>query len=246
MIPATPEEQRQLLALQHLDTLIRQLEHRRANLPEQKELEEHQETLRKVVSEHGAARTEQETLERRQRRLEDEVNQVDSRRKSEEGRMYSGLITSEKELEALRGELGALRGRKSDLEDDLLEVMERLEELGSLLTTLDERRGELTATVSELTAHRDEAASGIDAELKEQADRRAEAAAGIDGEILALYDDLRARKSGVAVAALEGRSCAGCRLDLTAIELEETRERAARGIARCPQCDRIIVVTPKA
>lgn len=242
MIPATSEEQRRLLGLQHLDTAIRQLEHRRADLPEQQALDFNADTLRKVVAEHTTAREESETLERRQRRLEGEVAQVDARRKAEEGRMYSGLITSEKELEALRAELGSLRSRKNELEDTELEVMERLEELTGLLATLDERRTELSGAVEELRVRRDDAAREIDTELAAQAAERDEVAAGIAGDIMELYDDLRARKSGVAVAALEGRTCAGCRLDLTAIELEETRERVEKGLARCPQCDRIIVL----
>ena len=36
--------------------------------------------------------------------------------------MYSGLIRSEKELEALRHEIGSLKGRKADLEDSLAGV----------------------------------------------------------------------------------------------------------------------------
>lgn len=242
MIPATPDEQRRLLALQGLDTAIRQLEVRRANLPEQKALDSNAETLRKVVAEHAKATEELESLQRQQRRLEADVAAVDSRRKAEEGRMYSGLITSEKELEALRGELASLRTRKNDLEDSELEVMERVEELGGLLSTLTERRAELSGAIDGLTAARDEAAREIDAELAQRRAEREEAAAGLDREILQLYDDLRSRKSGVGVAALAGRTCAGCRLDLTAIELEETRERVAKGIARCPQCDRILVV----
>lgn len=241
VIPASPTEQRQLLALQEVDTAIRQLEHRRANLPEQKALDDNAETLRRVAAEYAAAREERDTLERRQRRLEEEVATIDARRRSEERRMYSGLITSEKELEAIRGELSSLRSRKNDLEDSQLEVMERLEELASLVDTLAERHDELTRQVDELTAARDQAATGIDTELSERRAERAKAADGVDAEVLGYYDDLRSRKAGVAVAELQGRTCSGCRLDLTAIELEETHERVKQGLAKCPQCDRILV-----
>jgi uncharacterized protein len=243
VIPATPDEQRQLLALQQVDTAIRQLEHRRAHLPEQQALDENADTLKRVASEYAGAKDELEKLEIAQRRYEQEISTVDSRRKSEEGRMYGGQISSDRELEALRNELASLRSRKNDLEDTLLETMERVEELTSLVTTLEERHGELTRQVDELTAARDEAAKEIDAELAGQRTKRGHAADGLDAELLEHYDTVRERKRGLGVAQLSKRTCTGCNLDLTIIELEEARETAQRGLPNCPQCDRLLVLT---
>lgn len=241
MIPASPQEQRQLLELQEVDTAIRRLQHRRANLPEQKALDENTDTLSRIATDFAQRKERLEHLERQQRRLEEEISTVEARRKSEDNRMYSGRITSERELEALRNEVNSLKQRKRDLEDELLEVMEEREELDGIVATLTERHTELTAQATELTAARDEAASEIDAELAEQEKRRAGIAEQIPDEILDHYEELRARKEGLAVAALEGSTCSGCRLQLTPIELEEVREQAARGLAKCVQCSRILV-----
>ena len=243
MIAATPEEQQLLLALQRVDSTIDQLEFRRANLPEQKALDENAETLAKVSTEYASAKERLARLSEQQRKHEAEVATVDSRRKSEEGRMYSGLIRSEKELEALRHEIGSLRGRKSDLEEALLEIMEQVEDLESLVATLKERHIELTSAVEDMTRARDTAATDIDAELVEQRAQRERSLDGIPDEVLSFYDELRARKDGIAVAALQGRTCAGCRLELTQIELEDLRADAQHGIARCEQCGRILVIT---
>ncbi|MFP5380271.1 MAG: zinc ribbon domain-containing protein, partial [Vicinamibacteria bacterium] len=239
MIAATPDEQRRLLALQGIDTAIAQLEFRRANLPEQKALDENAETLSKVSTEYAAAKDRLERLGAQQRKHESEIAAIDARRKSEEGRMYSGLIRSEKELEALRQEIGQLRGRKSDLEESLLEIMEQVEDLESLVESLKARHVELTAAVEELTQARDTTATDIDAELAERRAEREAAAAELPDEVLEYYDDLRARKQGVAVAELQGRTCAGCRLELTQIELEDAHRDAADSLARCEQCGRI-------
>ncbi len=241
MIAATPEEQRLLLALQSIDTAIGQLEFRRANLPEQKALDDNADTLAKVSAEYAGAKDRMERLAEQQRRHESEIATVESRRKSEEGRMYSGLIRSEKELEALRQEITALRVRKSDLEESLLEIMEQVEDLESLVDTLKQRHVELTGAVEELTRERDTAATDIDAELAERRAGRDAAAANIPAEVLEYYDDLRRRKEGLAVAELQGRTCAGCRLELTQIELEDARNDAQSGLARCEQCGRILV-----
>jgi uncharacterized protein len=241
VIAATPEEQRLLLTLQGVDTAIQQLEFRRTNLPEQKALDENAETLAKVSTEYAAAKDKLERLSEQQRKHESEIAVVDSRRKSEEGRMYSGLIRSEKELEALRQEIGSLRGRKSDLEESLLEIMEQVEDLESLVETLKARHVELTGSVAELTVARDTAATDIDAELRDRREERVKAAADIPVEVVEYYDDLRGRKEGLAVAELHGRTCAGCRLELTQIELEDVRSDSQDSLARCEQCGRILV-----
>ena len=241
MIAATPEQQQRLLGLQAVDTAIAQLEHRRANLPEQKALDENADTLGKVSTEYAGAKERLTRLAQQQRKHEAEVATVDSRRKSEEGRMYSGLIRSEKELEALRHEIGSLKGRKSDLEESLLEIMEQVEDLESLVETLKERHVELVSSVDELTLARDAAATDIDAELAARRAEREQSADGIPGDVLEYYDELRARKGGIAVAKLEGRTCSGCRLELTQIELEDMRRDAADSLARCEQCSRILV-----
>lgn len=242
MIPASTDEQRQLYELQRVDSAIRMLQVRRSSLPEQQALDENAETLRLITQEFADARERLDTLQRQQSRLEQEIATLDSRRKSEEGRMYSGLITSEKESEALRHELQSIKGRKRDLEDQLIEVMEEVENLESLTKSLQERHTELSTKVDELTAARDHAAGDIDTELSQRQDERAQAAAMVPEEIRTYYDELREKKQGVGVAELEGRSCTGCRLALTAIELEELREEVTRGLAICPQCGRILVL----
>lgn len=241
MIAASPTEQRRLLDLQAVDTAIRQLEHRRTNLPEQVALDDNAALLSQLNADYAGATEQLDRLRLQQKRHEDEIATVDSRRKSEEGRMYSGLITSEKELEALRHEIHALRNRKNDLEDALLEIMEQREETESLVESLKSRHLELSGQVASLTDARDEAARDIDAELAQRRDERNQVLQDLPEPIVALYDELRGRKQGVAVAELKGRTCLGCRLQLTAIEFEEAIADSSSGLARCEQCGRILI-----
>lgn len=241
MTAATPAEQRRLMDLQAGDTAIRMLQHRRTNLQEQKALDENAELLGRIALEHQTKREQLDRLASQQRRHEAEVAAIDARRKTEEGRMYSGLIKHEKELEALRHEIGGLKGKKSDLEDSLLEIMEQREELESLVASLEERQSELTASLAELTAARDHAAGDIDAELVTRSAEREAAIAELDASVLRVYDDVRKRKGDVAAAVLNGRSCGGCRLELTAIEMEEWRAESAASLSKCPQCGRILI-----
>lgn len=242
MIAATPEQQRRLYDLQRVDTAIRQLEHRRANLPEQKALDENGAELQRVAGEYRTSSEQLDRLTRQQKAHEDEIAGIDTRRKTEEAQMYSGRISSERELEALRSELSSLRGRKNDLEDTLLEIMEQREELEARVATLKARHGELHSSVADLERARDAAATGIDGELAQRLEERAGVAAGVPMPVVGFYDELRVRKDGVGVAELRGSTCTGCRLELTPLDVEDVREQAEQGLARCEQCGRILVV----
>lgn len=241
MTKASPEEQQRLLRVQQLDTEIRRLQHRRANLPEQQALDDRASLFDKVAADHHAARDELVAVDRRQKRLEHDVNALDSRRKAEEARMYSGSIVTEREVAALRSELSSLKSRKRDLEDELLDSMERHEELTATVKTLESRQQALRDEVAPLEQARDAAASDIDAELADQQRLRDETAAPLSAGIMARYDRLRARKDGVALAELRDGTCQGCHIQLTAGELEEGREIGELGLARCVQCGRLLV-----
>lgn len=241
MTDVSPEEQRRLLELQATDTAIRQLRYRRGNLEEQRALDERAELLERITADHMAASDELVAVNRRNKKLETEIGTVDARRKSEESRMYSGVIASEREVQALRSELSTLKTRKRDLEDDLLEVMERQEELNSTVETLERRRDELQAEVAPLQKARDEAAAGIDGELASHEAARAELAHQLPDELVRRYDELRGRKDGIAVVELRDGTCQGCFLELTPGELQEGRELGVFGLARCVQCGRLLV-----
>ena len=241
MTKASPEEQQRLLRVQQLDTAIRRLQHRRANLPEQQALDDRAELVDRLAADHHTARDELVAVDRRQKRLEHDVNALDSRRRAEEARMYSGAIVTEREVAALRSELSSLRSRKRDLEDELLDAMERHEELTATVKTLESRQQELRDEVAPLEQARDAAASDIDAEIADQQRLRDETAAPLSAEIMTRYDRLRARKDGVALAELRDGTCQGCHIRLTAGELEEGHEIGELGLARCVQCGRLLV-----
>jgi hypothetical protein len=238
---ASPTDQRRLLELQATDTTIRQLRYRRENLEEQRALDEQTDLVDRLDTDHLASRDELVALDRQQKRLENDLNTVDSRRKAEEARMYSGVIASERELQAIRSELTTLKGRKQTLEDELLEVMERQEELTSAVQALETRRTEVQAQMPASEQARDTAATDIDSELAVRQTARADLAEQLPADLVRRYDELRSRKDGVAVVELRDGTCQGCFLEVTMGELEEGRELGVYGLPRCVQCGRLLV-----
>jgi uncharacterized protein len=146
-------------------------------------------------------------------------------------------------LESLQHEIATLGRRQSDLEDVVLEVMERLEEVQARHATLSTQQAEAQARAAELTGSRDRTTAEIDAEVADLRTQRDSQASGIDADLLALYEKIRAQQAGIGAAELKQRRCTGCRLELNSVEIARLRGAEEDEVLRCEECRRILVRT---
>lgn len=157
---------------------------------------------------------------------------------SEENRLYAGGLSA-RDADYMRQEVEMLGRKKVEMEDSLLVYMEQREEQEHALAAL---QGELTAAAegkAALEAAIQEAWSGIDADLARREARKAEIVPLVQDDLLALYEELRPMKEGVAVGRLVESVCGGCHLRITAAErLDVTRSDPPR----CIHCRRILVL----
>lgn len=154
--------------------------------------------------------------------------------------MLSGKVSNPKELSSLQAEIESLKRRRSSIEEDLLEVMVQRESATATVDKLEAERGQVAAERDELTATVERLTADIDAELKEHAAKREEAAALVPDDLKAMYEKIRATKGGVGAAALVGGTCQGCHTKLPAVEAERIRKE--KGLQRCDNCRRILVI----
>ena len=157
--------------------------------------------------------------------------------------MDRGLVNNPKDLERMQHELVSLERRITSLEDEELEVMERLEEAQQALDSLLEQLRAADERLVSLGEARDRQVLEIEEELTKVKADRDPAAADIPAEMLALYDRLRQSKGGVGAAALRARQCGGCRLSLDNAELAVIRKAPSDEVIRCEECQRILVRT---
>ncbi|HEX2050223.1 MAG TPA: C4-type zinc ribbon domain-containing protein [Actinomycetota bacterium] len=230
-----------LLELQGEDSAIKRLRERRASLPEAARLADVNAALAELDADLGIARAQRDDAARDQSRLEGEVDLLEQKIGREEGRLFAGSVSNPKELGALQAEVEMLKRRKSGLEDDLLEVMERREQAVATVERLEAERATTSAEAESLTATVGQLTAEIDEELRLHAGARDRIAATLPESLLTLYDRLREQKGGVGAAELVGGMCEGCHTRLPAREVE--RLRAQRGLQRCDNCRRILVVT---
>lgn len=232
-----------LLDLQDLDTAADQLRHRRDHLPEREALAAHQAALAALEAEAEPLRQRRHEIERVQKAAEDEIALLEEKIAKVNAALYGGS-TDVKELQSLQQELDALGRRKASLEDRVLEQMVEAEPLDAELAAIAARREAIDADAVAATAALAEAEAAIDAELAGIAERRAALVEGIDAGLLQRYEQLRARLRGVGIARFTGGTCQGCHLTLPAAEAEQVRKEARdRGLATCPECDRLLVVS---
>lgn len=239
----TRDALKRLLDLQRVDTAIDRLRQRKADLPEQRILDDLTLELEAARGDHEAKHAELDAIAIDQNRFEGEVSMIEDKIKHESDRLYGGDISNPKELASIQAELDGLRRRKNHLEDQDLEVLERREAIERELGELKEKLDGLAARASEAEAARDAAAMEIETDLSQNERDRERIAPEIPGELLELYEDLRAKKEGVGVAALVGGVCRGCGVALSPVALDEIKRSAADEIARCENCRRLVVPT---
>ncbi len=231
----------QLLRVQEHDTAVDRLRHRRATLPELAELAAVEKSLAAVESALSDASARLGVVAREQRRLEDDLAGTEARIADLERRLYSGVVTVPRELQAMQADLESLRRRRSTLEDDVLEAMATREPIDAEVASLEAERARLDGEGARLHAAVAEAQATIDAELAEEEARRRAAATGLPPDLTTLYEHLRARHGGVGAAPLVGARCGGCHLTLPATEVDRIRREPPEALVTCDQCGRILV-----
>ncbi|MFD7069342.1 zinc ribbon domain-containing protein [Streptomyces sp. NPDC059913] len=240
---AAPADQIRLLDVQALDVRLSQLAHRRTSLPEHAEIDALTSDLAQLRDLLVASQTEESDTAREQTKAEQDVDQVRQRAARDQQRLDSGAVTSPKDLENLQREIASLAKRQGDLEDVVLEVMERRESAQERVTELSDRVSAVQAKFDAASARRDAATKELDDEAASVTKEREVVAASVPADLLKLYDKLRGQQGGVGAARLYQRRCEGCRLELNITEINEVKAASPDTVLRCENCRRILVRT---
>jgi uncharacterized protein len=246
IVKASPEAQLRLLELADLDTELARLDHRRRALPEIAELEQLSVRAAKARDALVAAETELADLSREQERAERDVEQVRVRIERDQKRLDGGNVSSAKDLESLQSEVVSLKRRQGDLEEIVLELMERMDVATARRDAAAAERDSVGASVDDVTARRDAAMAEIAEAAGKASSARSSVTVGVPADLLALYDKVRASAGGVGAAMLRRGRCEGCRESLSMAELNEIRAAAPDEVIRHEECRRILVRTAEA
>ncbi len=235
-------DQQKLLALAAEDVALAQLAHRRRTLPENAAVTSAEEAQRAFSADVVRAETEVRDLDREQKRLETDVDAVRARSDKDRQRLDSGAATP-KEMTSLQQEMASLARRQADLEDQVLELMERREAADATLATAQAGLGGAQDDQARAEQARDAALAEIAEGEQTHTAKRAEIAGTVGAPLLALYDRVAGQTGSTGAAALHARRCEGCRIELYGTELAAARNADPHTVLRCENCNRILVRT---
>src|SRR4051812_46439121 len=143
----------------------------------------------------------------------------------------------------LQHELDSLKRRQSDLEDQELELMERLEVAETALAAAQRGMDQAKADRERAQQLRDDALADIADGTTRHESARAEVAGAISAPLLTLYDRIRTQTGTTGGAMLKARQCQGCRLELYGNQLTAVRNADPHEVVRCENCGWILVRT---
>jgi len=234
------EDLERLLALQSVDDDIRRLEHQLDGLSEQKLLDEL--VGQDAVLAEGDAELEErlEGVRREQRQVEGEIDALGQRLDEERTRLYEGSLSSAREIQAAEAEIASTTRRRGEHEDQLLEIMERVEDLEARQSELREVRVGLAARIADATAARDAAAQDLIARIAEVQVRRDPMATALPAALLGRYEEAARRSGGTGVGVLRDNACTACRITFPMSEINGYLKGPP--LTSCSQCRRLLIV----
>ncbi len=236
---AAVAQQRSLLEVAELDAELAKLDHRAGHLPERKRLRAIQTEQVAASDRLGALQIALEDLDDSGLAFESEIDAV--RQREDRDRSLLQSVADAKQLSELQHELETLQRRQTSLEDSLLEVMERREQLQVQQTAswppIEALQSDLAAAQQALD---DDAGRYRPTIGMHYSARRDELTAGLDPELVgALRTAAGRRRTGAGL--LQGRRCGACRIEIDRGELARISAAADDEVLRCPECSAILL-----
>lgn len=175
-----------------------------------------------------------------QKDAELKLETIETKRKHEEKRLYSGSISGSRELENLQKEIDMLVRQKNSAEEEVLLAMDAAAEAVALAETAEREQLLQASRFKKVRANYEARHKELTAELEQlKAPRIAASAEVSSAELLARYENLRGKKQGVGCAAVgTGDACGACHTRVNT----QAADAARRGdsIVFCEHCGRIL------
>jgi len=227
-----------VLALQETDLALDKARARLRDVEAQTGEGEELITAREVVAER------QEVLKQLRSQLHDaEWSVEDARGKAGgvEQKLYGGTIRNPKELSDLNDDLSSLKTQVAKREDSLLGLLVEMEEAEKQLESARSALAETDAVWQREQASLLGEKARLEPEIAALETRRENQLPAVDAESMRLYQLLRERHRGQAVAGVERGMCQGCRIALPMSLVQKAR--SGGGLVQCVSCERILLVT---
>ncbi|WP_309710812.1 C4-type zinc ribbon domain-containing protein [Armatimonas sp.] len=175
-----------------------------------------------------------------QKDTELKLETIETKRKHEEKRLYSGSVTGSRELENLQKELDMLVRQKDAAEENVLLAMDAAAEAVSLAEIAEKEQLLQASRFKKVRAHYEARHKELTAEIESLKSPRIAAVAEVSSaELLTRYENIRGKKQGVGCAPVgSDDSCGACHTRINTQAADAGRR--GESIVFCEHCGRIL------
>jgi len=127
---------------------------------------------------------------------------------------------------------------KSEVETEIIALLEELDKLAALVREDEEKLGLARSKYEKERKDMEDALNSIDAEVLKLEEKKTEIQNNVPSDLLSRYEKIKKRGNGVAITSVWKAVCNGCHMNIPPQlynELQRTSE-----LLSCPNCNRII------
>lgn len=169
---------------------------------------------------------------------EQHLKEFDQRIRQMEDDLYSGRITSTRELQLLQHEIEHAKQTRDELDLQMLQMWDSLELMKQDIGRVENDLRQLERLYEAHLEDYRQRKAALESEIAFQESARAKHAQQIDADALQRYQILRERLGGVAVALVEQKVCTACRTMLTPYLIGRLEREDA--LITCESCSRLL------
>ena len=216
---------------QEWDEKARRYRSVKQSLTDHSEQEAKREEQKRLVEQLATLRTELCNAEL-------ELDSLSAKASGVEKELYSGTVSSPKELDNLRKESEQLERRVSQLEDHVLDTMSKVDALDAAAQQGQKKMETLEAEWTRNHRELIQEYKTLRGQLQTLQQDREQLRGRLDQPALVLYDELRKTKAGRALAPIKDGVCQICRV--TVPNAKTRRVQEGKIVATCEGCGRIL------
>ena len=231
-----------LISLYRVDSQLRGLRSRVDNATD---------VLRSRDRRRGEVKATFEEVESRQRQMQAHLQNLegettDLNERIEKLRAELNACTTDKQYQAILGEMKSLQAQRDDVESSQIAEMERIEALGREIEELGEQLAERERLVEVATTEKMECENAVSERLGELETERSTAAEKIPEKTLKLFDEVADQHDGETLAPVievskrhREYSCGACHVQMPYYLVVNLHANDG-GVQQCPNCNRIL------
>ncbi|UJS19013.1 MAG: C4-type zinc ribbon domain-containing protein [Candidatus Jettenia sp.] len=220
--------------LQSIDTKLKRLEgdklYRSYDVQKkQNQIQQKREKLLKTGEEVKASQKDINIKELDLRSIEADINKL---------RIQMNQVKTNKEYSAIKTEIGGKEADKSVLEDEILRMMEKYEEMQGRYKSSEKEIQHEELELKDLQKRVENDLQLIEDEITKLEKKRSEYTALADSEALQHYSRLVGHKDAVAIVNVVNKVCQGCFMSITSQTLNQLL--SDKDLTFCHSCGRIL------